>query len=68
MEIASRNVPYLFDFFLGEDGPRARAGRPVDALFHSCGVTLFLGRFHLILDIHALRSVRRWARAFTPAS
>lgn len=57
----SRNLPFLFDFFLAwGDVVQARRGRTLDAALHRGGLTLYFGsRAHLVLDIHALRAVIR---------
>lgn len=62
LAVATRNFPYLFDFFLGVDGPRARPGMLVDALPHFGGFSVFAGRYHLEVDVHWLRTVLRWLR------
>jgi hypothetical protein len=57
----SRNLPFLFDFFLAwNDIIQPRHGWPFDAAFHRGGLTLFFGsRVHLVIDIHALRAIFR---------
>lgn len=63
LPVFTRNIPRFVDFFLGIDHyPNSRPGIDLAPLLHCGGFRLFVGRYHLEVDIHVLCAVLRWLR------